>query len=197
MSGLTSEAFAAQLRSAEDRLRAVGLSGRAAYAALCRDLARRLDLSQHLWLEGPDAPEEAALERIPLTAELDLFGLAYERFFPEVFKAERGQYFTPRPLVELMADLAEVRPGDRVLDPTCGSGTFMVVALSLWAVKVGIQEKIPTQPVQFSEVVAAAKGAIWEVVQGKFAIIFEVFIMFCILANTTMMAMRYFNSPDG
>jgi hypothetical protein len=46
-------------------------------------------------------------------------------------------------------------------------------------------------------VINAIKGAIWEVVQGKFAIIFEVFIMFCILANTTMMAMRYFNSPDG
>lgn len=43
----------------------------------------------------------------------------------------------------------------------------------------------------------AIKGAIWDVVQGKFAIIFEVFIMVCILANTTMMAMRYYNSPDG
>ncbi len=139
MSGLSSETFAAQLRSAEDRLRAVGLSGRAAYAALCRDLARRLDLSEHLWLEGPDAPEEAALERIPLTAELDLFGLAYERFFPEVFKAERGQYFTPRPIVELMADLVGVRPGERVLDPTCGSGTFMVVAHSRGAEVDGVE----------------------------------------------------------
>jgi len=139
VSGLSSEAFAAQLRHAEDRLRAVGLSGRAAYAALCRDLARRLDLSEHLWLEGPDAPQEAGLERIPLTAELDLFGLAYERFFPEVFKAERGQYFTPRPLVELMADLASVRAGERVLDPTCGSGTFMVVALARGAEVDGIE----------------------------------------------------------
>jgi len=139
MSGLSSEDFAAQLRHAEDRLRALGLSGRAAYAALCRDLARRLELSEHLWLEGPDAPKEAGLERIPLTAELDLFGLAYERFFPEVFKAERGQYFTPRPLVELMADLAGVRPSERVLDPTCGSGTFMIVALSRGADVDGIE----------------------------------------------------------
>jgi methylase of polypeptide subunit release factors len=139
MTGLGSEAFAAQLRHAEDRLRAVGLSGRAAYAALCRNLAQRLDLSEHLWLEGPDAPEEADLDRIPMTSELDLFGLAYERFFPEIFKAERGQYFTPRPLVELMADLVGVRPGQRVLDPTCGSGTFMVVALSRGAEVDGIE----------------------------------------------------------
>ena len=125
---MNGESFASQLREAEDRLRALGLSGRAAYAALCRHLAERLGLPRHLWLDGPDAPPLAGLDRIPLTAELDLFGLAYERFFPEVFKAERGQFFTPRPLVELMADLAGVRPGDRVLDPACGSGSFLVAA---------------------------------------------------------------------
>jgi SAM-dependent methyltransferase len=135
----SSEAFAAHLREAEDRLRATGLSGRSAYAALCRALASRLGLSHHLWLDGPDAPATAHLDRIPLTAELDLFGLAYERFFPEVFKAERGQFFTPRPLVELMADLAEIRPGDRVLDPTAGSGTFMVVAHARGAEVDGIE----------------------------------------------------------
>ena len=135
----SSETFAASLRAAEDRLRAVGLSGRSAYAALCRNLAHRLNIPDHLWLEGPDAPSEARLNRIPLTAELDLFGLAYERFFPEVFKAERGQFFTPRPLVEMMADLAGVGPRDRVLDPTCGSGTFMVVARGRGADVDGIE----------------------------------------------------------
>jgi len=137
--GTSSELFAASLRSAEDRLRASGLSGRRAYAALCRNLAQRLNIPEHLWLDGPDAPCEARLERIPLTAELDLFGLAYERFFPEVFKAERGQFFTPRPLVELMADMAEIRPRDRVLDPTCGSGTFLVVAKNRGADVDGIE----------------------------------------------------------
>ena len=135
----SSEEFAASLRSAETRLRSVGLSGRRAYAALCRNLADRLNIPKHLWLEGPDAPTEARLERISLTAELDIFGLAYERFFPEVFKAEHGQYFTPRPLVELMVDLAAVRPGERVLDPTCGSGTFMVVAQNRGAEVDGIE----------------------------------------------------------
>ena len=73
----SSEVFAASLRDAEDRLRATGLSGRRAYAALCRNLADRLHIPDHMWLDGPDAPTEARLDRIPLTAELDLFGLAY------------------------------------------------------------------------------------------------------------------------
>jgi len=102
-------------------------------------LAARLNIPEHLWIEGEEAPPEARLERISLTADLDLFGLAYERFFPEVFKAERGQFFTPRPLVELMADLAQVGPRDRVLDPTCGSGTFLVVAKGRGADVDGIE----------------------------------------------------------
>jgi len=136
---MSAEAFARALRDAEDRLRACGLTGREAYAALCRHLAHRLELPRHLWLPGVDAPSEAALEDIPLTAELDLFGLAYERFFPEVFKSARGQYFTPRPLVELVTDLAAIRPGDRVLDPTCGSGAFLVAASSRGADVDGIE----------------------------------------------------------
>ncbi|MDP2311087.1 MAG: N-6 DNA methylase, partial [Pseudomonadota bacterium] len=50
-----------------------------------------------------------------------------------------GQYFTPRPLVELVADLAQLRPGDRVLDPTCGSGGFLVAALARGADADGIE----------------------------------------------------------
>jgi SAM-dependent methyltransferase len=136
---MSGEDFASQLRQAEDRLRAMGLTGRGAWAALSRHLAERLGVPRELWLDGPDAPVQAGLNAIPLTAELDLFGLAYERFFPEVFKGERGQFFTPRPLVELMADLAELRPGARVLDPTCGSGSFLVVAHSRGADVDGIE----------------------------------------------------------
>lgn len=133
------ERFAGALRAAEDRLRACGLGGRRAFVALVRHLCRRLDLPAGLWPEGPDAPAEAHLERIPLSGEIDLFGLAYERFFTDLFKGDRGQYFTPRPLVELMADLARIRDGDRVLDPTCGAGGFLLAASARGADVDGIE----------------------------------------------------------
>jgi SAM-dependent methyltransferase len=139
MSADASERFAGELRAAEDRLRAAGLGGRRAFAALVRHLAERLGLPPELWPDGPDAPSSARLDRLPLSPELDLFGLAYERFFSDLFKAERGQYFTPRPLVELVADLAQLRRGDRVLDPTCGSGGFLVAALARGADPDGIE----------------------------------------------------------
>ena len=42
-------------------------------------------------------------------------------------------------------------------------GLLMVVALALWAVQVGITDRIPTQKFELKEVVDAARGAIWEV----------------------------------
>lgn len=139
MKAESSERFARALVDAETRLRATGLGGRRAFAALVRHLAGRLGLPAESWPEGPDAPAAARLEELPLTAELDLFGLAYERFFPDLFKGALGQYFTPRPLVELMVELAGVRPGDRVLDPSCGSGGFLVAARARGAEVEGIE----------------------------------------------------------
>ncbi len=139
MSRSSAETFAAELCAAEHRLRACGLGGRRAFVALVRHLSRRLDLPEALWPEGEDAPATAHLDRIELSPDLDLFGLAYERFFADLFRARRGQYFTPRPLVELVAELAGVGASDRVLDPTCGSGGFLLAALRRGAATTGIE----------------------------------------------------------
>lgn len=127
------------LRQAEQALRAAGLSGRNAYAALCRQVAAELDLPAHLWLDGPDVPPSVSLPPPPVDPSVDLFGLAYERFFPEVFKAEFGQFFTPAPLARLVVALTGVEPGDRVLDPTCGAGTFLTLAAAEGATVHGIE----------------------------------------------------------
>lgn len=139
MHGSDSIAFAAALRGAEQRLRACGLSGRDAFCALCRHLADRLGLPPALWPDGPDAPPAAQLGRIPLARNLDLFGLTYERFFSDLFKSGRGQYFTPQPLIALMADFAQLTSRCRVLDPTCGAGGFLVEAHRRGAIASGIE----------------------------------------------------------
>jgi hypothetical protein len=133
------ERFARSLRGAERRLRAAGMSGRAAYNALVRHLARRLELPEALWPPGADAPPSAGLDQVPVARGVDLFGLAYERFFPDLFKGQRGQYFTPRPVATLMAKLAGVGPGDSVLDPTCGAGGFLLAARARGAEVTGLE----------------------------------------------------------
>lgn len=141
-----SERFAAGLRGAEERLRAHGLTGRRGFAALTRHLAAQLNLDERWWPDGPDAPPQARLDALGAlesghagAAGLDLFGLAYERFFPDLFKGAHGQYFTPRPLVDLMVTLAGVRAGEHVLDPTCGAGGFLVSAAARGAHVYGVE----------------------------------------------------------
>ena len=67
---------------------------------------------------------------------LDTKGAAFEYFVRATLKGKRlGQYFTPRPLVDLMVGLvgreavvSGIRSGEqvRVLDPACGTGGFLV-----------------------------------------------------------------------
>ena len=61
--------------------------------------------------------------------DLDVKGVAFERFLGNFFKGEIGQYFTPRELVEFMVKMVAPHHEARVLDPACGSGGFLLHAL--------------------------------------------------------------------
>ena len=61
--------------------------------------------------------------------ELDVKGVAFERFLGSYFRGDRGQYFTPRELVEFIIKIVEPDHEDRILDPACGSGGFLLYAM--------------------------------------------------------------------
>lgn len=64
-----------------------------------------------------------------LDAEVDVKGMAYEAMVATTMKRERGQFFTPRNIVEAMVEILAPQPAERVLDPACGSGRFLVACL--------------------------------------------------------------------
>jgi type I restriction enzyme M protein len=64
-----------------------------------------------------------------LDAEVDIKGMAYEAMMATTMKREKGQFFTPRNIVEAMVEILAPLPGERVLDPACGSGRFLVACL--------------------------------------------------------------------
>jgi type I restriction enzyme M protein len=43
-------------------------------------------------------------------------------------KSGAGQYFTPRPLIDVMVQLLDPQPGERCGDPACGTFGFMIAA---------------------------------------------------------------------
>lgn len=62
----------------------------------------------------------------------DVKGEAFQAFVYRHQRGDRGEYFTPVPLVDLMVDFLNPDPGELVLDPACGSGGFLQrVALKL------------------------------------------------------------------
>ena len=68
-----------------------------------------------------------------LGTDVDSVGVAFENFFGSVFRGELGQYFTMRPLCRFIVALLDVNDEDYVIDPTAGSGGFLLeVMLQVW-----------------------------------------------------------------
>lgn len=79
-----------------------------------------------------------------LGTDADAKGLAYESITSTTLKRERGQFFTPRNVIEMMVRMMDPQPGQRVLDPACGSGGFLVVALN--HVRKALLAKVTAHP---------------------------------------------------
>ena len=65
--------------------------------------------------------------------DVDTIGAAFESFFGSVFRGELGQYFTMRQLARFTVAAANVTEEDYCLDPTAGSGGFLLeILLQVW-----------------------------------------------------------------
>lgn len=59
-----------------------------------------------------------------------LFGTVYESILVELRDAgNKGEYYTPRAITQLMTQMTNPRLGDRVLDPAAGTGGFVTAAI--------------------------------------------------------------------
>ena len=61
--------------------------------------------------------------------DVDSIGKAFEQFFGSIFRGGLGQYFTMRQLARFAVAMLEVSHDDYVLDPTSGSGGFLLECL--------------------------------------------------------------------
>ena len=69
------------------------------------------------------------LENFKFKGDVDIKGRAFEEFLPTQLRGKGlGQFFTPRPIVNFMAELAEISIYDVIGDFACGSGGFLIKA---------------------------------------------------------------------
>lgn len=62
--------------------------------------------------------------------QMDILGAVYEKFLANTMTGrELGQYFTPRPVIDSIVKMIDPGLEDRVLDPACGTGGFLISTL--------------------------------------------------------------------
>jgi len=59
----------------------------------------------------------------------DVKGVAFQTFVHAHERGERGEFFTPYPILQLAVEMLDFRENERILDPACGSGGFLVEAM--------------------------------------------------------------------
>jgi type I restriction enzyme M protein len=59
----------------------------------------------------------------------DAVGDAFEVFIGPSLKGGQGQFFTPRNVVKMVVDMIDPLPNQKIIDPACGSGGFLVEGL--------------------------------------------------------------------
>lgn len=74
-----------------------------------------------------------------LTA-FDVKGEAFEYFLGDTFTGGLGEFFTPRNVVEFMVEAIDPKIGDKIIDPFCGTGGFMIYAFEMVSEKIRLQE---------------------------------------------------------
>jgi len=65
-----------------------------------------------------------------LESEVDVKGKAYEEIVGSNLRGDRGEFFTPRNVCRMAIEMLDPGPKDLVLDPACGTGGFLIVAMN-------------------------------------------------------------------
>ena len=64
-----------------------------------------------------------------MNSERDVIADAFETFIGHALKGGQGQFFTPRNVVKMMVDILQPTETDKIIDPACGSGGFLIDSL--------------------------------------------------------------------
>ncbi len=78
-----------------------------------------------------------------IKASRDAIGDAFEIFLGPSLRGNKGQFFTPRNIVQTMIEILDPKPNERFIDPACGTGGFLIVRLAQQTKKnenKGVQE---------------------------------------------------------
>jgi len=65
-----------------------------------------------------------------LESPIDVKGAAYEEIVGANLRGDRGEFFTPRNICELTVKMINPKIHEKILDPACGTGGFLIIAMN-------------------------------------------------------------------
>lgn len=65
-----------------------------------------------------------------LDSETDVKGKAYEEVVGSNLRGDRGEFFTPRNVCKMAVQMLDPEPKHFILDPACGTGGFLTIAMN-------------------------------------------------------------------
>ena len=103
---------------------------RARFAELEPSLLARAVAAAEIWSESVQGPP-------PFGGHEDLFGGLYLAQRGSAAKKDRGEFYTPSPLAQLIAGLLDVQPGEWVVEPSCGTGALLLAVIAVLRERLG------------------------------------------------------------
>jgi type I restriction enzyme M protein len=102
-----------------------------------------------------------------LSADTDIKGDAFEYFLKNAYQGvsinDLGEYFTPRNIVRTMVSLVNPRFGEKIYDPFCGTGGFLIESFKYLRLRMKpdtqLEEQLKNHTVYGSEITSNARIA--------------------------------------
>jgi type I restriction enzyme M protein len=80
-----------------------------------------------------------------LSTNIDVKGKAYEELVGANLRGDRGEFFTPRNVQKMTIRMLEPKVTDKILDQSCGTGGFLVIAMNEVIKKLKLQAGVTEQ----------------------------------------------------
>jgi len=104
-------------------------------------------------------------EKYDLTlTDFDVKGEAFEYFLGDTFTGGLGEYFTPRNIVEFMVDAMSPKIGEKIVDPFCGTGGFLIYAFDVVSEKIRLNDFSDEEKANWRKILSDASlfGTDWK-----------------------------------
>jgi type I restriction enzyme M protein len=90
------------------------------------------DLSEKIELQTPTlAYVVGQLQKYNFRhTKVDIKGEAFQTFVHAHLRGERGEFFTPSPVIKMVVEMLDPKDNESVLDPACGSGGFLIKTMN-------------------------------------------------------------------